>query len=139
MSLTSATLISIAVCAVAAALEGVCAGRNFKAFFATLRFPPYSAPLWAWSIIGGLYYVIFCFVIYRLLRLGGDSALRLAALALIVFMMLVNALCAGSAHSSPTCAAPPPSRASSRETSSRTAWRGKPQRGQKRRSSAGCD
>ena len=92
MSLTSTILISIGVCAVAAALEGVCAGRNVKAFFATLRFPPYSAPLWAWSIIGGLYYVIFCFVIYRLLRLGGDSALRRAALALIVFMMLVNSL-----------------------------------------------
>src|SRR3712207_2617401 len=92
MFLTSAILISIGVCAVAAALEGICAGKNVKAFFASLRFPPYSAPLWAWSIIGGLYYIIFCFVIYRLLRLGGDSALRRAALALIVFMMLINAL-----------------------------------------------
>jgi tryptophan-rich sensory protein len=76
----------------AAALEGVCAGSNVKPFFAKLRFPPYSAPLWLWAIIGGLYYVIFGFVLYRLLRLDSGSALRSAALALILFMMLVNAL-----------------------------------------------
>lgn len=87
-----AILISLGACALAAVLEGVCAGKNVKSFFAKLRFPPYSAPLWVWSIIGGLYYVIFCFVIYRLLRLDSDAALRPAALTLILFMMIVNAL-----------------------------------------------
>ena len=82
---------SCVVCAVAAALEGVCAGRNVKSFFSTLRFPSYSAPLWVWSIIGGLYYVIFWFVTYRLLRLE-PSPIRSAALALVLFMMVVNAL-----------------------------------------------
>jgi len=75
----------------AAGLEGICAGRNVKSFFSTLKFPPYSAPLWVWSIIGGLYYVIFWFVCYCLLRLD-TSALRSAALALVLFMMIVNAL-----------------------------------------------
>ena len=92
MSAGYAILVSLGVCVMAAVLEGVCAGKNVKAFFATLRFPPYSAPLWVWSLIGALYYAIFCFVLYRLLRLGGDSALRRAALALIMFMMVVNAL-----------------------------------------------
>ena len=92
MSAGSAILVSSAACMVAAALEGLCAGKNVKSFFTKLRFPPYSAPLWLWSIIGGLYYVIFVFVLYRLLRLGGGSALRSAALALILFMMVVNAL-----------------------------------------------
>jgi len=87
-----AFLVSIGACAAAAALEGVCAGKNVKSFYAELRFPPYSAPLWAWAVIGGLYYVIFCFVLYRLLRLDGDSALRSVALVLISFMMVVNAL-----------------------------------------------
>ncbi|HKQ08667.1 MAG TPA: TspO/MBR family protein [Blastocatellia bacterium] len=87
-----AVITSIGLCIVAAALEGVCAGSQVKPFFAKLRFPPYSAPLWLWSIIGGLYYVIFGFVLYRLLRLGSGSALRSAALALILFMMVVNAL-----------------------------------------------
>lgn len=92
MSTGYSILISLVICVIAAALEGVCAGKNVKSFFATLRFPPYSAPLWVWSIIGALYYVIFCFVLYRILRLDSDSVLRAAALTLILFMMAVNAL-----------------------------------------------
>ena len=91
MSVGYALLASLGLCAIAAALEGVCAGRNVKSFFSTLRFPPYSAPLWVWSIIGGLYYVIFWFVTYRLVRLD-SSVIRSAALALVLFMMIVNAL-----------------------------------------------
>jgi len=92
MSTGYAILISLGVCAVAAALEGICAGKNVKAFFAKLRFPPYSAPLWVWSMIGGAYYVIFWFVLYRLLRLETDSTLRSAALALVLMLMAANAL-----------------------------------------------
>lgn len=87
-----AVLISICCCLVAAATEGVCAGNNVKSFYATLRFPPYSAPLWLWSIIGGIYYLIFWFVLYRLLRLDTSSLLKPIAFALIAFMMLANAL-----------------------------------------------
>lgn len=92
MSAGYAILISLGACVVAAALEGVCAGKNVKPFFASLKFPPYSAPLWAWSIIGGVYYVVFCFVTYRLLRLDTRSPLRIAAFSLILFMMVINAL-----------------------------------------------
>lgn len=92
MSVGYAILVSVGACVVAAALEGACAGRNVKAFYSELRFPRYSAPLWVWGIIGGLYYIVFWFVLYRLLRLDGESALRNVALTLIVFMMVVNAL-----------------------------------------------
>ena len=92
MSPSYAILTSSGICIIAAALEGACAGRNVKSFFTNLRFPPYSAPLWVWSIIGALYYVTFCFVLYRLLILDNDSALRYAALTLILFMMIANAL-----------------------------------------------
>ena len=87
-----AILISFGVCAIAAALEGACAGKNVKSFFATLRFPRYSAPLWVWTIIGGIYYLIFFFVIYRLLRTNSDSTFWYVALTLVSFMMIVNAL-----------------------------------------------
>jgi tryptophan-rich sensory protein len=92
MSAGYAILVSLGVCVIAAALEGVCAGKHVKSFYAELRFPRYSAPLWVWAIIGGLYYLIFWFVLYRLLRLDSDSLLRNVALALILFMMVVNAL-----------------------------------------------
>ena len=48
-----AILIALVICGTAAALEGVCAGKSVRSFFATLRFPRYSAPLWVWTIIGG--------------------------------------------------------------------------------------
>lgn len=91
MSFGYALLLSCTICALAAALEGACAGRNVKTFFTSLNFPPYSAPLWVWSIIGGGYYFIFGFVAYRLLRLG-SSPFRNTSLALVLFMMTVNAL-----------------------------------------------
>ena len=91
MSVGTAVIISIGAGVIAAALEGLCAGRNVKPFFASLRFPAYSAPLWVWSIIGGLYYLSFCFVLYRLLRLDFDPVLRPVALSLILFMMSLNA------------------------------------------------
>jgi tryptophan-rich sensory protein len=92
MSAGYAILVSLGVCIIAAGLEGVCAGKNVKSFFASLRFPPYSAPLRVWSIIGVFYYAIFCFVLYRLLRLDGSYVVKYTALTLILFMMIVNAL-----------------------------------------------
>jgi tryptophan-rich sensory protein len=92
MSASSAIFVSIGVCILAATLEGVCAGKNVKAYFATLRWPAYSAPLWVWYIIGGLYYLIFLFVIYRVLKLDGNSAFKLTVLGLILFMMVANGL-----------------------------------------------
>ena len=91
MSVGYALLLSLGVCGAAAALEGACAGNNVKSFFASLRLPAYSAPLWVWSIIGLFYYLIFCFVLYRLLTFNG-SALRSATIVLVVVMMTVNAL-----------------------------------------------
>lgn len=87
-----AFLVAIAVCAMAAALEGVCAGNNVKPYFAQLKWPRYSAPLWVWYIIGAVYYAIFFFVIFRLLTLEKESLLNSATLALIIFMMAANAL-----------------------------------------------
>ena len=87
-----AALASLIICGMAAALEGVCAGKNVRSFFATLRFPRYSAPLWVWTIIGGGYYILFFFIVYRLFRLSSNRALWYFALGLVVFMMMVNGL-----------------------------------------------
>lgn len=92
MSAGYSIIISLVICALAAALEGVCAGKNVKPFFAKLRFPAYSAPLWVWYIIGIVYYATFFFILYRILSLNTDSILRPATLSLIVFMMAANAL-----------------------------------------------
>jgi len=92
MNAILAVSLSLVICGIAAVVEGACAGKNVKAFFATLRFPRYSAPLWVWTIIGGGYYLIFFFILYRLFRLNIYPARWYAALSLIVVMMLVNGL-----------------------------------------------
>lgn len=90
--MTNALWAAVALCAIAAALEGVCAGRDVRRFFEMFRFPPYSAPLWVWSIIGAVYYAVFGFVVFRLLSAAQPSRLARATLMLIVAMMLGNAL-----------------------------------------------
>jgi ABC-type branched-subunit amino acid transport system permease subunit len=90
MTTIAAILTSLLICGAAAGLEGACAGKNVRAFFTTLRFPRYSAPLWVWTIIGGAYYLIFFSIIYRLLRLENYPARWYAVVGLIVFMMTVN-------------------------------------------------
>ncbi|MBC8030452.1 MAG: tryptophan-rich sensory protein [Pyrinomonadaceae bacterium] len=92
MSVTLAIFSSLGVCIVGAILEGLAAGNNIKPFFAKLRFPAYSAPLWAWYIIGALYYAICFVILYRLFRYNGDTPLLNAAFALILIVMATNAL-----------------------------------------------
>jgi tryptophan-rich sensory protein len=92
MRVSSSILISLGVCIVGAILEGLAAGNNVKPFFAKLRFPPYSAPLWAWYIIGALYYVTCFVILYRLFRHNGDTPLWDVAFILILIVMATNAL-----------------------------------------------
>ena len=92
MSNTSAIVSALLICFAAAVLEGVCAGKNVRAFFLTVRIPKYSAPLWVWSIIGVIYYAIFGFVLYRLFRVGAGGALVRSGITLVVVMMALNAL-----------------------------------------------
>jgi tryptophan-rich sensory protein len=82
---------ALVLCAISAVLEGVLAGRGVQARFADLRLPLYSPPLPVWFVIGGIFYVVCFTVLYRLFSLPG-SGLRDAALALLVGMMLMNAL-----------------------------------------------
>lgn len=82
MSATYAALISTGICLGAAALEGWCAGKNVKAYFAKLVWPRYSAPLWVWYIIGGVYYATFGFVLYRVFRLETGTILRTMTITL---------------------------------------------------------
>jgi|ERR1041384_4779740 tryptophan-rich sensory protein len=92
MSTSHALLVSLSICFVAAAFEGLCAGKGVRSYFAQLRFPRYSAPLWVWYGIGGVYYAVFFFIIFELLRIDKQSRLRTGTLALIIFMMVANAL-----------------------------------------------
>jgi tryptophan-rich sensory protein len=82
---------ALAACIVAAALEGLLAGVRVKARFAELRQPPFAPPLWAWSIVGFLYYVLFFLVLHSLLRNPPTPAWTSASLALVAILLAANA------------------------------------------------
>jgi tryptophan-rich sensory protein len=85
-------LTTIAVCLAEAAIEGVAAGKNVRPFFASLRFPRGSAPLWVWSLIGAGYYLVFGFILYRVIGFSDPGAIRTTTVALIIAMMTLNGL-----------------------------------------------
>ena len=58
---------------------------------AELRQPRGAAPLWAWSIVGFAYYLLFFFVLTSLLRSTRTPGWTAAALALAALLLLANA------------------------------------------------
>jgi tryptophan-rich sensory protein len=89
---TRAVAVSLAICAVAALLEGVLAGGGVKQRFAELRLPPFSPPLGLWVGIGCFYYLICFLVLHRLLTAEPSRPLTSAAFALLLAVMLFNAV-----------------------------------------------
>jgi benzodiazapine receptor len=90
-ALTKASLGAMAVCVLAAALEGLLAGRGVKRRLAELRQPPHSPPFAVWLGVGLFYYLI-CFTILSRLLSPTPSPLRWAALALLGVLLIGNAL-----------------------------------------------
>ncbi|MGH9755025.1 MAG: tryptophan-rich sensory protein [Blastocatellia bacterium] len=82
---------AFAACVVAVALEGALSGTKVKARFAELRQPQRSLPLWAWFIIGFVYYVLFFLTLNSLLGSLPAPGWTPAALALVAVLLGANA------------------------------------------------
>jgi translocator protein len=91
MSTVSAVSISLLICVVAAALEGLFAGKNVKSFLAKLKTPRFAPPLRLWAIIGIFYYAVCFVILFRLFRYNDNIVVRYAALSLLLAVMAVNA------------------------------------------------
>src|SRR5437868_4547980 len=90
--MVSQTVLALIICGAAAAAEGALAGGGVRQRLAQLRMPQYSPPFALWLGIGVVYYAI-CFVVLRhLLANAPFTRLPLIALALVVIILLVNAL-----------------------------------------------
>ena len=85
------TLSALLICVAAAALEGALAGGGVRQRLAALRMPPYSPPFAVWLLIGLVYYAI-CFVVLRHLLGSGPGTFAGVALALLIVVLLANAL-----------------------------------------------
>jgi tryptophan-rich sensory protein len=82
---------ALAACAVAAIGEVLLAGNEVGDRFSELLLPPFSPPLWAWAIIGALYYVLFFFLLNSLLRILPTPTLTLCAIVLVAMLLAANA------------------------------------------------
>ena len=80
-------LIALLVCAVAAAFEGFCAGRDPMGQLRALRQPRWAPPNWMWVLIGLGWYAICFAALVRLLP-GWPGTRR--AIVLLVALMLAN-------------------------------------------------
>lgn len=75
-----------------ALLEGALAGRDIRKRLSELRRPSLSPPFAAWIAIGVLYYVTCFAIAYRLLRTELPNASSRLALALLIAVIVGNAL-----------------------------------------------
>ena len=83
MSVTYSILVSLAVCATAAGLEALFAGKNVRPFLTKLRTPPFSPSLFVWGLIGVGYYAICFTLLYRLFSQEQHSPIRAVPLPLM--------------------------------------------------------
>jgi tryptophan-rich sensory protein len=82
---------ALAVCVAAALLEGLLSGRGVKRRFAELRFPRGSLPLWAWSIIGIGYYILFFSLLNSLFGSTSTPVWTATAMMLALLLLAANA------------------------------------------------
>lgn len=89
--LANPVVVSLLICAAAAALEGAAAGRGVRAHFDALRMPRLSPPLRLWIGIGIAYYAMCFVVLLSVLQTAPHTAARIVALTLTLVIMLANA------------------------------------------------
>jgi len=66
-------------------------GTGIRARFAELQLPKGAPPLWAWSVIGGAYYVLFFFLLRSILARPSISFWTSVTLTLTAALLIANA------------------------------------------------
>lgn len=87
-----ALLVALALCLVAAAVEGLTASGSGRRWFARLQQPAGALPLSLWYVVGGLYHLLFGIVAYRVLS---RPSAPLWVVVLLAAAMLANSLANG--------------------------------------------
>jgi tryptophan-rich sensory protein len=85
-------VVSLCICALAAAAEAVLSGKQPLDVLATLRLPRFTPPRWAWITIALFYYAICFTVLAHLLQMDGGNRLQYSAIVLTIVLLALNAL-----------------------------------------------
>ncbi|SDM17833.1 Tryptophan-rich sensory protein (benzodiazepine receptor homolog) [Catalinimonas alkaloidigena] len=81
---------AIGVCFVLALLGNVFTGDALETWYLPLQKPDFLIPLWAFTAIGLLYYVLFGVVLYRVLTRIQEARVRRQALLLTLAVLVGN-------------------------------------------------
>jgi tryptophan-rich sensory protein len=85
----TATAFAVALCFVAAGLEGVLGGRDLPKWLQSLNRPRLYAPLFVWVLAAAVTYLLQGVIAYRLVAYA-STALGIAALVVLVMVMAAN-------------------------------------------------
>jgi benzodiazapine receptor len=85
-------LVAIAICVLFTLFGNALIGGSLGIWYDTLDKPWFLIPLWAFYIVGAVYYLLFATVLYRILVHVDDREGRVTALALAVSVLFLNEL-----------------------------------------------
>ena len=84
----TALLKAIGLCLISIVIEAISVTKEGKQWFECLKRPKYSFPLQVWYIVGGIYYILFGIIAYRLFAKG--MAFSSTTVILLGLVMLIN-------------------------------------------------
>jgi tryptophan-rich sensory protein len=85
-------LVAVAVCLLFALFGTALIGESLGNWYGALDKPWFLIPLWAFGIVGAIYYVLFATVLYRILAHVDDHRGRITSLVLTVTVLFLNEL-----------------------------------------------
>lgn len=83
-------LAAVAACILFSILGTVFVGGNLGYWYAGLEKPSFLVPLPVFYLVGAVYYVLFAFVLYRVLVHVEDRGAKAICLSLVLLVMLLN-------------------------------------------------
>src|SRR5919112_1923430 len=85
-------LVAVAVCVLFALFGTTLVGESLGDWYGALDKPWFLIPLWAFGIVGAVYYLLFATVLYRILVHVGDRRGKITSLALTIGVLFLNEL-----------------------------------------------
>jgi len=85
-------LVAVAICLLFALFGTALIGESLGNWYGALDKPWFLIPLWAFGIVGAIYYVLFATVLYRILVHVDDYRGRTTSLVLTIIVLFLNEL-----------------------------------------------
>ena len=85
-------LVAIAMCVLFTLFGNALIGESLGTWYDTLEKLWFLIPLWAFGVVGAVYYLLFATVLYRILTHVDDRSGKVTSLALTISVLFLNEL-----------------------------------------------